>query len=61
MTHTPGIGNFSTKTPKNWEFFNVLAILSNPKIGIFLVFLAILSNHKIHHIYLILAVSTVNL
>ena len=41
MTHTPGIGNFSAKTPK---------------IAIFLVLLDILSNHKIHHIYLILAV-----
>ena len=37
MTHTPGIGNFSAKTPKT---------------AIFLVLLAILSNHKLHHIYL---------
>ena len=41
MTHTPAIGNFSTKMPK---------------IGNFNVFLAILSNNKILQIYLNLAV-----
>ena len=41
MTHTPGIGNLSAKTPK---------------ISIFLALLALFSNHKIHHIYLNLAV-----
>ena len=37
MTHTPGIGNFSVKMPKN---------------GNFLVLLAVLSNHKIHHTFI---------
>ena len=41
MTHTPGIWNFSAKTPK---------------IANFLVLLAILSNHKTHHISSELAV-----